>query len=119
VTSGYPRKWNPRYGEADQRMSDMTVQVASLGELEAAFAHELATDRWAASETAYALAVRYRQAWEPGKAGEWAQKAIDLLDELPSDTLEQVATTRVSVGGVTLPSFLHADLVRARHADVM
>jgi hypothetical protein len=105
--------------EADQRMSDPAGRAASLAELEAAFAHELATDRWTAAETAYALVVRYRQAWEPGKAGEWARKAIDLLSEFPSDSLEQVATRRMSVGGVTLPDYLHADVVRARHADVM
>ncbi len=100
-------------------MSDMTGHAVSLAELEAAFAHELATDRWAAAETAYALAVRYRQAWEPDKAGKWARQAIGLLDEFPADSLEQIATRRLSVSGVTLPDYLHADLVRARHADVM
>ena len=97
----------------------MTEHVASVQELEAAFEHELRTDRWAAAETAYALAVRYRREWEPGKAGDWARKAIDLLSEFPADRLEQVVTKRSSVGGVPLPDFLHADLVRARHADVM
>jgi hypothetical protein len=97
----------------------MTGHETSLAELEAAYDHELKTDRWAAAETAYALAVRYRRAWEPDKAGEWARKAIDLLNELPSESPDQVATTRVSVGGVVLPDFLHADLVRSRHADVM
>lgn len=97
----------------------MTGHETSVGELEAAYEHELKTDRWAAAETAYALAVRYRRAWEPDKAGEWARKAIDLLNEMPSDSPDQVATRRVSVGGVVLPDFLHADLVRSRHADVM
>jgi hypothetical protein len=99
--------------------STMTGHEISTTELEAAYDHELKTDRWAAAETAYALAVRYRRAWEPDKAGEWARKAIDLLNELPSDSPDQVATTRASVGGVVLPDFLHADLVRSRHADVM
>jgi hypothetical protein len=100
-------------------MNDTAGRAVSIAELEAAFARELAIDHWAAAETAYVLAVRYRQAWEPSKAGEWARKAIDLLDEFPSNSLDQVATRRISVGGVTLPSYLHADVVRERHADVM
>lgn len=100
-------------------MSDPDRSAVSIGELEAAFARELATDRWAAAETAYTLAVRYRKIWEPKRAGEWARRAIDLLDELPSDSLDQVASRRITVGGVTLPSYLTADLVRIRHEDVM
>lgn len=78
----------------------MTGHETSLAELEAAY-------------------ERSRRAWEPDKAGEWARKSIDLLNELPSNSPDQVATTRVSVGGVVLPDLLHADLVRSRHANVM
>jgi hypothetical protein len=52
-------------------------------------------------------------------AGVWATHAIHLLEELPSETLEQVASTRMSVGGVPLPELLHAGVVRERLADVL
>ncbi|MGH4019364.1 MAG: hypothetical protein ACRDT0_09040 [Pseudonocardiaceae bacterium] len=105
-------------------MSNNTYEAFSLGELRAAFEKELVTNKRAAAETAYALAFRYRNEDVDGSrhfniAGEWARKAIDLLEQLPSDTIEQVVSTRTSVGGFELPELLHADVVRARLADVL
>jgi hypothetical protein len=98
--------------------------VCSIDELRAAFDRELVEDKRAAAETAYALAFRYRNEDVDGErrfdlAGVWATHAIDLLEELPSETLEQVASTRMSVGGVPLPELLHAAVVRERLADVL
>jgi len=81
-------------------------------------------DKRAAAETAYALAFRYRNEDVDGErrfdlAGVWATYAIELLDELPSETLEQVASTRMAVGGVPLPELLHAGVVRERLTDVL
>ncbi|WP_216213789.1 hypothetical protein [Amycolatopsis aidingensis] len=95
-----------------------------LDELHAAFDREVTTDKRAAAETAYALAFRYRNEDVGGArhfdlAKVWANRAIELLDELPSARLDQVASTRMSVGGVPLPEFLHADVVRERLADVL
>jgi hypothetical protein len=97
---------------------------ATLEELQAAFDHEVNINKRAAAETAYALAFRYRNDDVDGDrrfdiAGEWARKAIDLLDELPSDTIEQVTSTRSAVGGIELPELLHSGVVRARLADVL
>jgi hypothetical protein len=38
---------------------------------------------------------------------------------LPSDTVAQVSSTRMSVGGVELPTLLHSDVVRVRLADLL
>ena len=96
----------------------------TIAELEAVFEHEVATDRRAAAETAYALAWRHRSEYvgqghpfDNSKA--WAERAIELLDALPSDTVDQVASGRASVAGVPLPDLLHAGVVRERLADVL
>lgn len=97
----------------------------SLEELEATFEHELLTDKWAAAETAYALACRHRtESGERdrrsfGAAKEWAVCAINILDDLPAEYLAQVTTTRTSVGGIDLPDPLRPGVVRERLADVL
>lgn len=96
----------------------------SMQDLHAAFEREVTADKRAAAETAYALAFRYRNHDVDGRrrfdlAKKWACRAIELLDELPSKTLDQVASTRASVGGIDLPDLLHAGVVRERLADVL
>jgi hypothetical protein len=96
----------------------------SLEELEAAFDRELVSHRRAAAETAYALAFRYRDEDVNGGrrfdiAQIWARRAIDLLDSLPSGTVEQVASTRLAVGGIPIPDLLHSGVVRDRLGDVL
>lgn len=95
----------------------------SIAELEAAFEREVATDKRAAAETAYALAWRHRSEYVGERhpfdnARMWAERAIELLDALPSDTVDQVASTRASVGGVPIPDLLHSGVVRERLADI-
>jgi hypothetical protein len=100
-------------------------QPVSVAELEAAFVREVNTNARAAAETAYALAYRYRTEYVPADrpqvelAREWAQRSIELLDSLPSDTVGQVASARQSVGGVPLPDLLHSGVVRDRLADLL
>ena len=106
-------------------MTDYARWQVSLKQLEATFEYDLATDIRAAAETAYALAVRYgteyvgsdRRPFDIAK--EWAMRSIELLDSLPSDTIDQVASTRMSVGGVELPELLHSGVVRERLADIL
>ena len=69
----------------------MTAQPVTVAELAVAFKRELATNKRAAAETAYALALRYRNQDVNGRrrfdlAKEWATRAVALLDDLPSDT---------------------------------
>lgn len=110
-------------------MSD-AAQVAfsedreSLEDLQLLFNQQVETNRRVAAETAYALAFRYRNEDFNGCrrfdiARIWARRAIQLLDTLPSDTVEQVACTRLSVGGVALPDLLHSGVVRERLNDVL
>lgn len=98
----------------------MTTQTraASAAELEAVFQQELATDRWAAAESAYALALVHREAGDWPASRQWAQQCLRLLEDYPSDTLEDVATRRTNVGGVQLPTYLHDGVIRARFGDV-
>jgi hypothetical protein len=96
----------------------------SLEELQVEFNCEVLTHRRAAAETAYALAFRYRNEDVNGSrrfdvAKIWAQRAIELLDLLPSDTIDQVSSTRASVAGVPIPDLLHSGVVRERLADVL
>lgn len=105
-------------------MANGTESRAPLSELRAAFEAESATDKRAAAETAYALAFRYRNEDVEGvrhfdTAGEWARRAIALLDSLPSDSLAEVSSTRPSVGGIPIPSLLHSGVVRERLGDVL
>lgn len=102
----------------------MVGEHESLDELKAAFRRELPVDRRAAAETAYALALRYRNADVDGRrrfdfAKEWAEKAVELLDGLPADSLADVASIRTSVGGVSIPELLHAGVARERLGDVL
>ena len=94
------------------------IHLASLAELEAAFQQELATDRWAATETAYALALRLRDTGEWDTSREWVLQCLQLLEGFPSDTEEQTATRRTNVGGVPLPNHLHEGVVRARFGEL-
>jgi len=96
----------------------------SRHDLREQFAREVVLDARAAAETAYALAFRYRNEDVGGErrfdlAKVWATRAVELLDALPADHLNEVASTRQSVGGIDIPDFLHADVVRARLADVL
>ncbi|MEU5921567.1 hypothetical protein [Streptomyces sp. NPDC047141] len=93
------------------------TRVASAAELESIFQQELATDRWAAAETAFALAIRNRDAGNWDKSREWARQCLTLLAGFPSDTEGDVATKRVSVGGVLLPNYLHEGVLRDRFGD--
>jgi hypothetical protein len=96
----------------------------TLEELESAYDREVRTNKRAAAETAYALAVRYRGEDVAGErrfdlAKVWAWRALELLDSLPSDSLEQVSSISSLVGGVPVPEFLHSGVVRERLSDIL
>jgi hypothetical protein len=97
---------------------------AAADHLAAQYDQELPRDPRAAAETAYALAFRYRDHDIDGErrfdlAGEWALRAIALLDSLPSDSIDDLVSTRPTVGGVPIPELLHAQVVRERLGDVL
>ena len=63
--------------------------------------------------------MRSRDAGEEQKAREWVQQCLQLLESFPSETEAQVATSRLSVGGVLLPDYLHAGVVRSRFDELV
>lgn len=76
-------------------------------------------DNRAAAEYAYALAVRLREAGERDEASRFARECLRLAETLPSATLDDVATTRATVGGVSMPERFHDGVVRTRLADLL
>jgi hypothetical protein len=76
-------------------------------------------DDRAAAEYAYALAVRLREAGEHDEARRFARECLRLAESLPSATLDDVAMTRTSIGGVPMPERFHDGAVRARLADLL
>lgn len=96
-------------------MSDARTFEDSIDDLIADFDAGLARDdKHYAAETAYAIALRAEGDWNVSLASEYARKALRLLESLPSETIDQVTSTRLSVGGVPIPELLHDDVVRAR-----
>lgn len=109
---------------SDAIESGDSVGSSSLEELQLQYNREVESNKRAAAETAYALAFRYRGEDVNGArrfdiAKIWAQRAIELLDSLPSDTPQQIASSRMAVGGVLLPELMHSDIVRRRLQDVL
>ncbi len=72
-----------------------------------------------AAEYAYALAVRLREAGELDEARTYARECLRLAETLPSGTLDDVATTQTTIGGVQMPERFHDGVVRARLADLL
>jgi hypothetical protein len=66
------------------------------------------------AETAYALAIRMRDDGWFEKAQHYAREALSAAERLPSSTIDDVASTRQSVGGVPLPELFHDGVIRSR-----
>jgi hypothetical protein len=62
---------------------------------------------------AFAIATRFSQDQDPAKAFKWARTAAELYDQLP-DTIDVAADHPLTVLGVSMPSYLHGDVVRNR-----
>jgi hypothetical protein len=76
-------------------------------------------DNRAAAEYAYALAVRLRETGESDEARKFARECLRLAETLSSATLDDVAMTRATVGGVSMPERFHDGVVRTRLADLL
>lgn len=76
-------------------------------------------DDRAAAEYAYVLAVRLRDAGQTIEARKYARDCLRLTESLPARTLEDVASTRATLGGVPIPERFHDDVVRARLGDLL
>ena len=84
--------------------------------------YEDAVDRQnyrAAAEYAYALAMRLREIGLIEEACRFAHECLQLAEMLPSETIDDVTSTRRLVGGVPLPEYFHDDVVRWRLAPLL
>jgi hypothetical protein len=101
-------------------MDDAATDRPPISELRRQYDEErLYQDDRAAAEYAYALAVRLREAGNPDEAREYARECLRLTASLPSATLGDVSSTRLSVGGVPMPERFHDGVVRTRLADLL
>jgi hypothetical protein len=86
-----------------------------LSEVIAEFEQELSLGHTReAAELAYAVAVRRQAEGRVRDAAEYGKQCLSLLESIPSKTIEQVTSTRMKAGGVSLPELLHEGVVRAR-----
>ena len=76
-------------------------------------------DDRAAAEYAYALAVRLREIGLLSEARRFAGECLELAERLPANTLDDVTSTKTSVGGVPLPELFHDGVVRSRLSDLL
>lgn len=96
------------------------AQRPSLSEVRKQYEEErFYQDDRAAAEYAFALAIRLREIGLIDEARRFAAECVQLAEALPSSTLDDVASTRQSVGGVALPDHFHDGVVRARLADLL
>jgi hypothetical protein len=95
-------------------------QLPPLGEVRRGYEEMLDQgDGRAAAELAYALAVRLKWIGLFSEAERFAAECLALAELLPSATLDDVVSTRSSVGGVPLPDHFHDDVVRWRLANLL
>ncbi|GIE87886.1 hypothetical protein [Actinoplanes regularis] len=102
-------------------MDTDAAPVASIAELVKQYEDEVAygEDR-AAAEYAYAIALRSKDT-KGGldQAREYARRSLRHAGRLPSKTLDDVSSARLSVGGVPIPELFHDGVVRSRLADLL
>ena len=63
--------------------------------------------------------MRLREVGHVDEARKYAGECLRLVEALPSATLEDMASSRLNVGGVPLPERFHDGAVRDRLADLV
>ncbi len=101
-------------------MDDDTIPPPSVAELRKKFEEEcyFGDDR-AAAEYAYVLAVRLRDDGDREEAQKYAKESLRLAEQLPDSSLDDVASTRLTLGGVSMPERFHDGVVRSRLRDLL
>ncbi|XVV11777.1 hypothetical protein ACQP2X_44290 [Actinoplanes sp. CA-131856] len=95
-------------------------QRPSLSDVRKQYEEELYfQDDRASAEYAYALAVRLREIGLFSEARRFAGECLEIAERLPANTLDDVVSTKASVGGVPLPEHFHDGVVRSRLADLL
>jgi hypothetical protein len=76
-------------------------------------------DERAAAEYGYALALRLRAAGRIEEAREFARRSLHYAERLPSKSLDDVSSERLTLGGVSMPEKFHDGVVRSRLSDLL
>jgi hypothetical protein len=101
-------------------VGEETEQRPSLSEVRKQYGDErFFQDDRAAAEYAYALAVRLREIGLLSEARRFAKECLELAERLPANTLDDVVSTKTSVGGVPLPDHFHDGVIRSRLGDLL
>ena len=101
-------------------VGEETQQRPSLSEVRKQYEDErFFQDDRAAAEYAYALAVRLREIGLLSEARRFAKECLELAERLPANTLDDVVSTKTSVGGVPLPEHFHDGVIRSRLVDLL
>ncbi|GAA4207501.1 hypothetical protein [Actinocatenispora rupis] len=79
----------------------------------------IAADHRSAMEYAYALTELYRWRADIPNAEKYAIKCLDHAESIPTETLEDVTTRRLNIGGIELPERLHDGVVRSRFVHLL
>jgi hypothetical protein len=92
----------------------------SIAELRKAFDEEVFySDDRNAAEYAFVLAIRLRESGDTEEARKYAKESLRLAEGLSANSLDDVASPRLSLGGVSMPERFHDGVVRARLRDLL
>lgn len=92
----------------------------SIAELRKSFDEEMFySDDRAAAEYAYVLAIRLRAVGAKEEARKYARESLRLAEGLSAKSLDDVASTRLTLGGVPMPERFHDGVIRARLHDLL
>jgi len=67
-----------------------------------------------AAELAYVIAMLAKKEGENEKAVRYGRESITLFDSLNVQTMDECTTRYVTVNGISLPDYIHSDVVRDR-----
>ena len=76
-------------------------------------------DERGAAEYGYALAIRLREAGRTDEAREFARRSLHYAKRLPSKSLDDVSSDRLTIGGVPMPEKFHDGVVSSRLSDLL
>jgi hypothetical protein len=101
-------------------VDDELAPPPSVAELRKKFEEECYFgDVRAAAEYAYVLALRLRDQGDREEAQKYAKESLRLAERLSSSSLDDVASTRLTLGGVAMPERFHDGVVRNRLRDLL
>src|SRR5438128_880570 len=111
-------KRSPRSTRSEAAMESDATPVPPIEELIKRYEDEVFYgDERAAAEYAYALAIRLRNDGRMGEAKDFARRSLHYAERLPSKSLDDVSSDRLTIGGVPMPGMFHDGVVRSRLSE--